>query len=149
MNYYEILGVERTAPEEKIKKAYHTMLKKYHPDNFQGDKEWACKRVCEINEAYAVLGDPIKKKQYDNLSEPNENARKDTVKQEKRYEDTASSHSESKWDSSESVQSGGFPWGIFILVCIIVCALYFLPNQMPEYFENLTNGIEDFLNTFR
>ena len=39
MDYYEILGVEHDASDEQIKKAYHIMLKRYHPDNYKGDSE--------------------------------------------------------------------------------------------------------------
>lgn len=63
-DYYEILGVPRDASDEEIKKAYRRLTKKYHPDLHPGDKE-AEARFKEINEAYSVLGDPKKRKEYD------------------------------------------------------------------------------------
>ncbi len=63
-NYYEILGVSRTATPEDIKRAYRKQALKYHPDRNKGDKA-AEERFKEINEAYAVLSDPEKRKQFD------------------------------------------------------------------------------------
>ena len=58
------LGVDRSADEAAIKKAYRVLAKKYHPDANPGDKE-AEKKFKEASEAYAVLSDPEKRKQYD------------------------------------------------------------------------------------
>ena len=55
-DYYEVLGVPKTADDATIKKAYRTLAKKYHPDTNAGNAE-AEKRFKEISEAYAVLGD--------------------------------------------------------------------------------------------
>lgn len=63
-DYYEVLGVDRSADEAAIKKAYRALAKKYHPDMNPGDKE-AEKKFKEASEAYAVLSDPEKKRQYD------------------------------------------------------------------------------------
>ena len=63
-DYYEVLGVSRDADEAAIKKAYRTLAKKYHPDANPGDKE-AEKKFKEASEAYSVLSDPEKRKQYD------------------------------------------------------------------------------------
>ncbi len=63
-DYYEVLGVEKTADEAAIKKAYRTLAKKYHPDMNPGDAE-AEKKFKEASEAYAVLSDPEKRRQYD------------------------------------------------------------------------------------
>jgi molecular chaperone DnaJ len=65
-DYYEVLGVSRTASEEEIKKAYRTLAKKYHPDLHPGDSEAEAK-FKEVNEAYAVLSDPEKRERYDRL----------------------------------------------------------------------------------
>jgi len=61
---YEILGVDRNASQEEIKKAYRRLAKKYHPDLNPGDKE-AEQKFKEINEAYEILSDPQKRAQYD------------------------------------------------------------------------------------
>lgn len=63
-DYYEVLGVDKNADEATIKKAYRVLAKKYHPDMNPGDAE-AEKKFKEASEAYAVLSDPEKKKQYD------------------------------------------------------------------------------------
>ena len=63
-DYYEVLGVDKSADEAAIKSAYRALAKKYHPDMNPGDKEAEAK-FKEASEAYAVLSDPDKKRQYD------------------------------------------------------------------------------------
>ena len=63
-DYYEVLGVEKNADEAAIKKAYRALAKKYHPDVNPGDAD-AEKKFKEASEAYAVLSDPEKRRQYD------------------------------------------------------------------------------------
>ena len=63
-DYYEVLGVEKNADEAAIKKAYRVLAKKYHPDVNPGDAD-AEKKFKEASEAYAVLSDPEKRRQYD------------------------------------------------------------------------------------
>lgn len=63
-DYYKILGVSKSASPEEIKKVYRKLALKYHPDQNKGDKSAEAK-FKEISEAYAVLSDPEKKKNYD------------------------------------------------------------------------------------
>ncbi len=66
-DYYEILGVSRTASPEAIKATHRDLVKKYHPDLFRNgtQKARANKKLQQINEAYAVLSNPERRKQYD------------------------------------------------------------------------------------
>ena len=64
-DYYEILGVEPTATDDEIKKAYRKLALKYHPDKCIGDEEEAQKRFQEILSAYGVLKDPVERQWYD------------------------------------------------------------------------------------
>ena len=63
-DYYEVLGVDKGADDATIKSAYRKLAKKYHPDVNPGDKE-AEKKFKEATEAYGVLSDPDKRRQYD------------------------------------------------------------------------------------
>ena len=65
-DYYKILGVQKKATQEEIKKAYRKLAVKYHPDKNAGDKA-AEEKFKEISEANDVLGDPEKRKKYDEL----------------------------------------------------------------------------------
>lgn len=63
-NYYDILGVSKTATESEIKKAYKKKALEYHPDRNKGDKH-AETKFKEVNEAYQTLSDTTKKQNYD------------------------------------------------------------------------------------
>ena len=64
-DYYQILGIPKNASQEEIKKAYRRLAMQYHPDRNPGKEKWANDKFKEINEAFSVLGDPEKRKQYD------------------------------------------------------------------------------------
>jgi len=63
-DYYKVLGVSKNASDGEIKKAYRKLAMKYHPDRTKGDK-YAEEKFKKISEAYAVLSDKEKRKQYD------------------------------------------------------------------------------------
>ena len=64
-DYYEVLGVDRNATDDDLKKAFRKLAKKYHPDANPDNKEEAEKKFKEVNEAYEVLSDPQKRSMYD------------------------------------------------------------------------------------
>ena len=67
-DYYEILGIDKTATQKQIRDAYRALALKYHPDRNK-DNPGAAARMKEINESYAVLSSPEKRKQYDALKQ--------------------------------------------------------------------------------
>jgi hypothetical protein len=67
MNYYETLGVSRNSEPEVIEAAYRALMKKYHPDLWRGEAEAAESRAKLLNEAFATLRDPARRRAYDRL----------------------------------------------------------------------------------
>src|SRR3954471_16753439 len=65
-DYYAVLGVSASATQDEIKKQYRKLAAKHHPDKNQGDQK-AADRFKEISEAYQVIGDAEKRKQYDQM----------------------------------------------------------------------------------
>ncbi len=64
-DYYKTLGISRNATQDEIKKAYRKLAMQYHPDKNVGNEQWANDKFKEVNEAFSVLGDEQKRKQYD------------------------------------------------------------------------------------
>jgi DnaJ-class molecular chaperone len=64
-DYYQILGVAKNATEEQIKKVYRKLAVKYHPDRNPGNEKWGNEKFKKVNEAFSVLSDPEKRRQYD------------------------------------------------------------------------------------
>ena len=94
MNYYEILEISKSATLEVIKAAYKAQISKYHPDNLEtGD----LKKAQQINEAYEVLSDPVKRAEYDKkiaLDEGNDIKNGDE-KETTKYKDTPTDNEKS------------------------------------------------------
>ena len=64
LNFYEVLNVKLNANEKEIKKAYRILVKKYHPDTYQGDKKVAEEKMQQINNAYDTLSNADLRKAY-------------------------------------------------------------------------------------
>ncbi len=80
-DYYNILGIQKNASDEEIKKAYKKLAIKYHPDKNKGNKI-AEEKFKEINEAYEILSSPDKKRNYDALGSTNFNENNDHFERE-------------------------------------------------------------------
>lgn len=65
--YYDVLGIDIDATPAEIKTAYRNMIKAFHPDLYPGDKQFAEKQSKKVNEAYEVLGNPERRREYDKI----------------------------------------------------------------------------------
>ncbi|HZZ66147.1 MAG TPA: DnaJ domain-containing protein, partial [Candidatus Baltobacteraceae bacterium] len=83
-DYYQILGLPKTAPEKDIKSAYRKLARKWHPDANPGNQKEAEDKFKEIQEAYEVLGDPEKRRKYDMLGTDWQQAARQ-AEQQRRY----------------------------------------------------------------
>jgi curved DNA-binding protein len=69
-DYYKVLGVNENAGEKEIKHAFRRLAFQYHPDRNPGKEHWAEEKFKEINEAYAVLSDPTRRREYNRVRQP-------------------------------------------------------------------------------
>lgn len=65
MNYYDVLGIPQSASQEEIRSAYMAQIKFFHPDVFPGDPSIAKVKTLQLNAAYAILRDPVRRAEYD------------------------------------------------------------------------------------
>jgi curved DNA-binding protein len=117
-DYYKILGVERNASEDEIRKAYRKLAMQYHPDRNPNDKQ-AEERFKEINEAYQVLNDPTKRTHYDRLGSDYSNWQR------------RGAPGDFNWD-----QYGGFPGGVRVEY-----------GDLDDLFGGGAGGFSDFFRT--
>lgn len=73
-NYYQIIGVDVDSSKETIKNAYLLKIKKYHPDIYTGDKDFAMQKTLELNQAYEVLKDETRRAEYDKKNNIHKNS---------------------------------------------------------------------------
>jgi curved DNA-binding protein len=111
IDYYKILGVDKNATQEDVKKAYKQLARKYHPDLNPNDPD-AVRKFQEINEANEVLGDPEKRKKYDQYGENWKHADEFNAQQQyQQYQNAGSSNgdgSETYWSSSDGGEFSDF-----------------------------------------
>ena len=146
LDYYEILEVHPKASQEVIKKAYQVLAKKYHPDVSSYGREYSEEKIKEINKAYEVLSDPVKRAEYDRMyfSAKQEKAyqaddnteQKDTYQTEEhpKQDSTywANDNTEPHYGNDVTDESGSKKW--FIIVGVVVLVAYFLfgGNSSPK-----------------
>ncbi len=105
IDYYKILGVNKSATQDEIKKAYKKMARKHHPDLNPNDKD-AQRRFQEINEANEVLSDPEKRKKYDQYGEHWKNAGAYEA-QQRQYQGQSGGGEGTFWSSYDFSENGG------------------------------------------
>lgn len=139
MNYYELLEIREDASDEVIKMAYKALLKKYHPDVFDGDKAFAEEKTKKINEAYEVLSDPVKRQEYDLLlkqqrNSQNQNEKKDSNAKTMPTKKASKTHKLHRY--------------CILFIIVVVTLILAVLNVKPEYkynkaCENLDNGLHN------
>ena len=125
-DYYSTLGVAKTASEKEIKQAFRKLARKFHPDVNPGDKA-AETKFKEINEAYEVLGDPAKRKKYDELGA-----------NWRMYEQAGAAGGAGPFPGGWNVNVGGSPGGGYRTMT---------QEEMEEMFGD-SNPFSDFFTTF-
>src|SRR5215813_10702915 len=104
IDYYQVLGINKNATEDEIKKVYRKLARKYHPDLNPNDKE-ANKKFQQINEANEVLSDPEKRKKYDQYGKDWKHA--------EQFEQANRSRQQSSGGSWEGTFNGNYEEGGF------------------------------------
>ncbi len=131
-NYYKVLGIEKNATPEQIKKAYRKLAMKWHPDRNPDNKEESEKQFKEIGEAYSVLNDAKKRKTYDQFGEDGLNSNfsgahftfnnaEDIFKQF--FGD------KNPWDEMFNGMGGAFPGSTFGSAFSGMCIVYTINNK--------------------
>ena len=164
MNYYEILKISKNATDKEIKESYKKLVKTYHPDLYVGDKEFAEKKIKEINEAYEILSDPKKKAEYDEyLNPPKEPISQPNAYYTKTYNTASNQNNYQQNNYQQNNNQTTYAWAIsdfifkkidkldkkrqlqlFISIVIFILALFLINLiQMKRYLstQNINNSI--------
>ena len=108
MTYYDVLGITEHASQDEIKTAYRNMLKAFHPDYYTGDKQFAEAQTKRIVDAYSVLRDAEKRKEYDRLINAGESrSRSSGENKEPRKERHTDNDKQSAESNNEPPSEGG------------------------------------------
>lgn len=159
MNYYEILNVSQNATDKQIKSSYKKLVKKYHPDLYVGDKEFAEKKIKEINEAYDILSNIELKQEYDSYLNAKNYAKESYINSEnisksdeKKYESNFNKYILEKLNKLDSKKQFQIIFiAIFIILILFIINIfelkYYLTNNSTDNKTNITENSETFYNT--
>src|SRR5262245_49718813 len=137
-DYYQTLGVAKTANEKEIKQAFRKLARKFHPDVNPGDKT-AEGRFKEINEAYEVLGDPEKRRKYDELG-ANWRMYEQAAQQGHRFGGTTFGTSGLRADNTWNMNMGGGPGGYRTLTQAEMQDLFGNEDPFSDFFRTFFGG---------
>lgn len=146
--YYTILGVKPSASMQDIKRAYHVLAKKLHPDVNKNDKK-SEEQLKKVNEAYAVLKDLAKRAEYDYFGKQAEEAQKQSQNQQPEYTDS-SPQTNTAPETVTIIEKRGFWFYLsfavnkMVLLAIMVAYMWFFyinidKNEPYNVFKTLNN----------
>ncbi len=142
MNYYEILQVSENASDEVIHMAYKALAKKYHPDLYQGDMQFAERKMKEINEAFDVLSNTYKRAQYDDyLKSQRKSNYSYRTNETKQTSTTYTEKSRNEYNFPSSKKSG---WIIVVLLLLSFIQFWHPYAESDLYDYSFLLGTIDF-----
>lgn len=156
MNYYEILEITPEASQEVVKAAYRALVKKFHPDNMNGQQD-ECRTIEDVNMAYEVLSDPDRRKKYDAILNDENSAYKTEANYDKYQE---SDGDEELYDADDEETYGGliagsiasiltfgafryFEFSTWVLVVTGVAEAYFIGSLIGKIIVAIVKNICD------
>ena len=148
VNYFEVLNVSEQAEIEVIRSAYKTLVKKYHPDTATLPKQEADSKMALLNEAYYVLSDEERRKNYiselQNLEAVNSQRFNKNHNVSDDYQDNKTS------TTQEEDPPGIVAYIVLILIVIVIigCGIRFLPDLLRVTWNNIVESLKEIWATF-
>lgn len=155
INYFEVLNVSEQAELEVIRSAYKALAKKYHPDTTKLPKEIADAKMALINEAYHVLSDDVMRQRHrDELHqgigyyERGHTETKESYRDTDTVERTMNTETTVQSAEDEKIPISSYIILIIIIVSLVCCAIYFLPDLVHDTWEDIISSVKEILDTF-